>query len=87
MTTYIWVLVFSEFLKHVQHSNNVPVLSAVFQERPELPPTQAQARARSLPPEQYSYLASILRLVRNRPFMLLVVTYGTGAWPGEVFLR
>ncbi|XP_030200766.1 choline/ethanolamine transporter flvcr2b isoform X3 [Gadus morhua] len=48
----------------------------VFQERPELPPTQAQARARSLPPEQYSYLASILRLVRNRPFMLLVVTYG-----------
>ncbi|CAL8316179.1 unnamed protein product [Merluccius merluccius] len=48
----------------------------VFQERPELPPTQAQATARSLPPEQYSYTASILRLLRNRPFILLVITYG-----------
>ncbi|XP_061842892.1 choline/ethanolamine transporter flvcr2b-like isoform X3 [Nerophis lumbriciformis] len=48
----------------------------VFQERPKLPPTQAQATARSIPPEQYSYTASILRLLRNRPFILLVVTYG-----------
>ncbi|KAF0023508.1 hypothetical protein F2P81_024138 [Scophthalmus maximus] len=48
----------------------------VFQERPELPPTQAQATARSIPPEQYSYTASILRLLRNRPFIFLIVTYG-----------
>ncbi|XP_029705324.1 choline/ethanolamine transporter flvcr2b isoform X2 [Takifugu rubripes] len=48
----------------------------VFQERPELPPTQAQARARNMPPEEYSYVASILRLLRNRPFILLILTYG-----------
>ncbi|XP_029590246.1 feline leukemia virus subgroup C receptor-related protein 2 isoform X3 [Salmo trutta] len=49
---------------------------SVFQERPELPPTQAQATARCIPPEQYSYTASILRLLRNKPFLLLILTYG-----------
>ncbi|XP_031134589.1 feline leukemia virus subgroup C receptor-related protein 2 isoform X1 [Sander lucioperca] len=48
----------------------------VFQERPEIPPTQAQAHARNIPPGEYSYTASVLRLLRNKPFMLLVVTYG-----------
>ncbi|XP_046877344.1 feline leukemia virus subgroup C receptor-related protein 2 isoform X4 [Hypomesus transpacificus] len=48
----------------------------VFQERPELPPTQAQATARSIPPDQYSYTASILRLLRNKPFILLIISYG-----------
>ncbi|XP_077443523.1 choline/ethanolamine transporter flvcr2b isoform X2 [Stigmatopora argus] len=48
----------------------------VFQEGPELPPTQAQATARNIPPEDYSYTASILRLLRNKPFILLIVTYG-----------
>ncbi|KAM9842366.1 choline/ethanolamine transporter flvcr2a isoform 2-T2 [Aulostomus maculatus] len=48
----------------------------VFQERPEIPPTQAQAQARNIAPEEYSYTASILRLLRNKPFMLLVVSYG-----------
>ncbi|XP_049917076.1 feline leukemia virus subgroup C receptor-related protein 2 isoform X2 [Epinephelus moara] len=48
----------------------------VFQEKPEIPPTQAQAQARNIPPEQYSYTASVLRLLRNKPFMLLVVSYG-----------
>ncbi|XP_058469582.1 heme transporter FLVCR2 [Solea solea] len=48
----------------------------VFQERPKLPPTQAQAIARSIPSEQYSYMASIRRLLRNRPFILLIITYG-----------
>ncbi|XP_070835844.1 choline/ethanolamine transporter flvcr2a isoform X1 [Chaetodon trifascialis] len=48
----------------------------VFQERPEIPPTQAQAQARSIPPDQYSYTASIKRLLGNKPFMLLVVSYG-----------
>uniref|UniRef100_A0A8C6K910 Choline/ethanolamine transporter FLVCR1 n=1 Tax=Nothobranchius furzeri TaxID=105023 RepID=A0A8C6K910_NOTFU len=48
----------------------------VFQERPKLPPTQAQATARSIPPEQYSYTASILRLLRNKAFILLIISYG-----------
>lgn len=48
----------------------------VFQERPKLPPTQAQATARTIPPEEYSYVASILRLLRNKPFVLLIITYG-----------
>ncbi|CAN9507384.1 unnamed protein product [Ophioblennius macclurei] len=48
----------------------------VFQERPKLPPTQSQATARSIPPEHYSYVASIRRLLRNKPFILLVITYG-----------
>ncbi|KAG7260732.1 hypothetical protein CRUP_026889 [Coryphaenoides rupestris] len=47
-----------------------------FQEKPELPPSQAQAQARSLALYQYSYMASIKRLVCNKSFMLLVVTYG-----------
>ncbi|KAM6961233.1 choline/ethanolamine transporter flvcr2a [Aplochiton taeniatus] len=46
----------------------------MFQERPALPPTQAQAH--SAPPEEYSYSASIMRLLCNRPFMLLTVSYG-----------
>ncbi|XP_076004818.1 choline/ethanolamine transporter flvcr2b-like [Genypterus blacodes] len=48
----------------------------VFQERPEIPPTPAQATARSIPPEQYSYTASILRLLRNKAFILLIISYG-----------
>ncbi|XP_026173895.1 choline/ethanolamine transporter flvcr2b isoform X4 [Mastacembelus armatus] len=52
------------------------VVIFVFQEQPKLPPTQAQATARSIPPEQYSYTASIRRLLHNRPFILLIITYG-----------
>lgn len=48
----------------------------VFQERPEIPPTLAQAAARRISPESYSYTASILRLLRNKAFILLVITYG-----------
>ncbi|XP_037551297.1 feline leukemia virus subgroup C receptor-related protein 2 [Nematolebias whitei] len=48
----------------------------VFQERPEIPPTQSQALARNSHPDEYSYRASILRLLRNKPFMLLVISYG-----------
>ncbi|XP_071780265.1 choline/ethanolamine transporter flvcr2a isoform X1 [Centroberyx gerrardi] len=48
----------------------------VFQERPELPPTQAQAQARSISPDEYSYTASIMRLLCNKPFMMLVISYG-----------
>uniref|UniRef100_W5L2F1 FLVCR choline and putative heme transporter 2 n=2 Tax=Astyanax mexicanus TaxID=7994 RepID=W5L2F1_ASTMX len=48
----------------------------VFQERPDIPPTQAQAAARLIPAENYSYTASILCLLRNRPFILLIISYG-----------
>ncbi|XP_048063641.1 feline leukemia virus subgroup C receptor-related protein 2 isoform X1 [Megalobrama amblycephala] len=48
----------------------------VFQERPEIPPTHAQAAARQISPESYSYTASIFRLLRNKAFILLVITYG-----------
>lgn len=48
----------------------------VFQERPEIPPTQAQAQARNLLPDEYSYTASIKRLLCNKSFMLLVISYG-----------
>ncbi|KAG1938429.1 feline leukemia virus subgroup C receptor-related protein [Pimephales promelas] len=48
----------------------------VFQERPEIPPTHSQAAARQISPESYSYTASIVRLLRNKAFILLVITYG-----------
>ncbi|KAK7903885.1 hypothetical protein WMY93_016492 [Mugilogobius chulae] len=48
----------------------------VFQEKPDLPPSQAQAQARNLHLDEYSYTASILRLLQNKPFMFLVVSYG-----------
>ncbi|XP_051954793.1 feline leukemia virus subgroup C receptor-related protein 2-like [Xyrauchen texanus] len=48
----------------------------VFQDRPEVPPTHAQAVARQISPESYSYTASILRLLRNKAFILLVISYG-----------
>ncbi|KAM8915703.1 choline/ethanolamine transporter flvcr2b-like [Spinachia spinachia] len=48
----------------------------VFQEKPEIPPTQAQAQCRNIPPGGYSYTASIGSLLRNKPFMLLVLSYG-----------
>lgn len=58
-------------------------LFTVFQEKPEIPPTQAQAQARDVPAEEYSYTASVLRLLCNKPFMLLVVSYG-GAPPAQL---
>ncbi|XP_028295813.1 choline/ethanolamine transporter flvcr2b isoform X2 [Gouania willdenowi] len=48
----------------------------IFQERPKLPPTKAQALARNIPPEEYSYLASFKRLLCNKPFILLIISYG-----------
>ncbi|KAK3522356.1 hypothetical protein QTP86_007644 [Hemibagrus guttatus] len=47
----------------------------VFQERPALPPSQSQAAARLIPTECYSYSSSILRLLRNTPFILLLISY------------
>lgn len=49
---------------------------AVFQDKPEIPPSQAQVQAKHIMSERSSYVASLLRLLRNRPFMLLVLSYG-----------
>lgn len=53
----------------------------VFQDAPPLPPTLAQALQHSSD-GQYSYKLSILRLLKNPNFILLVVSYGlnTGAF-------
>ncbi|XP_051579188.1 feline leukemia virus subgroup C receptor-related protein 2-like [Myxocyprinus asiaticus] len=48
----------------------------VFQDKPEIPPSAAQARLRNAPAGQYSYTASIGRLLRNKPFILLIISYG-----------
>ncbi|XP_056915423.1 feline leukemia virus subgroup C receptor-related protein 2 [Takifugu flavidus] len=48
----------------------------VFQDKPEIPPSQAQLQAKHFLSVGSSYAASLLRLLRNRPFMLLVLSYG-----------
>ncbi|EMP30693.1 Feline leukemia virus subgroup C receptor-related protein 2 [Chelonia mydas] len=48
----------------------------VFRERPPFPPSRAQALIQLKPPEEYSYVQSILRLLRNTNFVLLIVAYG-----------
>ncbi|KAG8504432.1 Feline leukemia virus subgroup C receptor-related protein 1 [Galemys pyrenaicus] len=53
-----------------------------FKEKPRYPPSQAQAALQSSPPEEYSYAQSMKSLLRNVPFLLLLVSYGimTGAF-------
>ncbi|XP_073349385.1 heme transporter FLVCR1 [Pagrus major] len=48
----------------------------VITDRPKLPPSHAQAVLPDTPPEDYSYKQSILNLVKNKAFVLLLVTYG-----------
>ncbi|NXN98583.1 FLVC2 protein, partial [Rhinopomastus cyanomelas] len=48
----------------------------VFKEKPLHPPSRAQALIQSRPTKDYSYAQSILRLLRNANFLLLMVTYG-----------
>ncbi|MCI4382484.1 hypothetical protein PGIGA_G00015400 [Pangasianodon gigas] len=48
----------------------------VFQDKPAVPPSQAQVAMQSIPSQDYSYLASIRRLLCNKPFVLLIITYG-----------
>ncbi|KAM4632712.1 choline/ethanolamine transporter FLVCR1 [Polymixia lowei] len=48
----------------------------VIKDRPELPPSQAQAVLPDCPPEDYSYRQSIINLFRNKAFLLLLVSYG-----------
>lgn len=55
-------------------------LVSVFKEKPPNPPSRAQASIQSRPTAEYSYVQSILRLLRNGNFLLLMVTYGK-VWP------
>ncbi|XP_027027858.2 feline leukemia virus subgroup C receptor-related protein 2 [Tachysurus fulvidraco] len=48
----------------------------VFQDKPPIPPSQAQVAVQNMPSQDYSYLASIRRLLCNKPFVLLIITYG-----------
>ncbi|XP_067585092.1 heme transporter FLVCR1 isoform X2 [Pseudorca crassidens] len=53
-----------------------------FKEKPQYPPSQAQAVLQDSPPGEYSYGKSIRNLFKNIPFVLLLITYGimTGAF-------
>ncbi|KAL0608663.1 Feline leukemia virus subgroup C receptor-related protein 1 [Plecturocebus cupreus] len=59
-----------------------PSASQTFKEKPQYPPSQAQAALQDSPPEEYSYKKSIRNLFKNIPFVLLLITYGimTGAF-------
>ncbi|XP_010811872.1 choline/ethanolamine transporter FLVCR1 isoform X1 [Bos taurus] len=53
-----------------------------FKEKPQYPPSQAQAVLQDSPPGEYSYVKSIRNLFKNIPFVLLLISYGimTGAF-------
>ncbi|XP_047429526.1 feline leukemia virus subgroup C receptor-related protein 1 isoform X2 [Mugil cephalus] len=48
----------------------------VIKDRPALPPSQAQAVLPDSPPEDYSYKQSIINLMVNKAFVLLLISYG-----------
>ncbi|KAL0967454.1 hypothetical protein UPYG_G00252440 [Umbra pygmaea] len=48
----------------------------VMKNRPHLPPSHAQAVLPDCAPEDYSYRRSIINLFKNKPFILLLVSYG-----------
>ncbi|XP_029352413.1 choline/ethanolamine transporter FLVCR1 isoform X2 [Echeneis naucrates] len=48
----------------------------VIKDRPPLPPSQAQAVLPDSTPEDYSYRQSIINLMKNKPFVLLLISYG-----------
>ncbi|XP_035534117.1 feline leukemia virus subgroup C receptor-related protein 1 [Morone saxatilis] len=48
----------------------------VITDRPSLPPSHAQAVLPGSPPEDYSYKQSILNLIKNKAFVLLLISYG-----------
>lgn len=54
----------------------------VIKDRPPKPPSQAQAVLSDSLPEDYSYRRSILNLIKNKAFILLLISYGilTGAF-------
>lgn len=50
--------------------------STVIKDRPPLPPSHAQAVLPNSPSEDYSYKQSIINLVKNKAFVLLLISYG-----------
>nr|XP_046228705.1 feline leukemia virus subgroup C receptor-related protein 1 [Scatophagus argus] len=48
----------------------------VIKDRPTLPPSHAQAVLPASPTEDYSYKQSILNLIKNKAFVLLLISYG-----------
>ncbi|OXB54328.1 hypothetical protein ASZ78_005021 [Callipepla squamata] len=48
----------------------------VFEEKPKYPPSHSQALLQAMPPEDYSYKQSIINLIKNVPFVLLLISYG-----------
>uniref|UniRef100_A0A673LP63 Major facilitator superfamily (MFS) profile domain-containing protein n=1 Tax=Sinocyclocheilus rhinocerous TaxID=307959 RepID=A0A673LP63_9TELE len=49
---------------------------SVIKDRPPLPPSKAQAVLSTVPAEDYSYKKSIINLFKNKPFVLLLISYG-----------
>ncbi|TSM77368.1 Feline leukemia virus subgroup C receptor-related protein 2 [Bagarius yarrelli] len=47
-----------------------------FQDKPPVPPSHAQVALQNTPLSEYSYLSSIQRLLCNKPFVLLIISYG-----------
>uniref|UniRef100_A0A671QJJ9 Feline leukemia virus subgroup C receptor-related protein 1-like n=1 Tax=Sinocyclocheilus anshuiensis TaxID=1608454 RepID=A0A671QJJ9_9TELE len=47
----------------------------VIKDRPPLPPSKAQAVLSTGPAEDYSYKKSIINLFKNKPFILLLISY------------
>ncbi|KAJ4928789.1 hypothetical protein JOQ06_004414, partial [Pogonophryne albipinna] len=58
------------------------VSTALIRDRPPLPPSHAQAVLPDSPGEDYSYKQSIVNLMKNKAFVLLLVSYGimTGSY-------
>uniref|UniRef100_A0A7N9AWJ9 Choline/ethanolamine transporter FLVCR1 n=1 Tax=Mastacembelus armatus TaxID=205130 RepID=A0A7N9AWJ9_9TELE len=48
----------------------------VIKDHPPLPPSQAQAVLTDSPPGDYSYTQSIFNLMKNKAFVLLLISYG-----------
>ncbi|XP_057588618.1 feline leukemia virus subgroup C receptor-related protein 2-like [Hippopotamus amphibius kiboko] len=51
----------------------------IFKEKPKHPPSRAQSLSNALASRDASYLSSIIRLLKNRNFVLLVISYGLNA--------
>ncbi|KAF3850280.1 hypothetical protein F7725_019999 [Dissostichus mawsoni] len=61
---------------------STPLLPHCSRDRPPLPPSHAQAVLPDSPGEDYSYKQSIVNLMKNKAFVLLLVSYGimTGSY-------
>lgn len=53
-----------------------PIRFSVIKDRPPLPPSKAQAVLSTGLAEDYSYKKSIINLFKNKPFILLLISYG-----------